>query len=58
MLELFTAEPIEHFKSFDFPILRFYAYLSLNKLYLNKSSKWDWTQVITTLVKSLPYERT
>ena len=58
MLELFTTEPIEHFKSFDFPIVRCYAYLSLNILYLNKSIKWDWTQVIITLVKSLPYERT
>ena len=24
-------------------------------LYLQKSSKWDWTQVITSLVKSFPF---
>jgi len=25
--------------------------VSLNTFYLHKSCKWDWTQVITTLVK-------
>ena len=29
--------------------------LSLNIFYLHTSCKWDWTQVITTLVKSFPF---
>ena len=28
---------------------------SLNIFYLHKSCKWDWTQVMTTLVKSFPF---
>ena len=31
---------------------------SLNIFYLHKSCKWDRTQVITTLVKSLPFYKT
>ena len=28
---------------------------SLSIFYLHTSCKWDWTQVMTTLVKSFPY---
>jgi hypothetical protein len=28
---------------------------SFNIFYLPKSCKWDWTQVMTTLVKSFPF---
>ena len=29
--------------------------ICLNIFYLHKSCKWDWTQVMTTLVKSFPF---
>jgi hypothetical protein len=29
--------------------------ISLNIFYLHKSCKWDWTQIMTTLVKSFPF---
>ena len=54
--ELFTLQ--EHLSSLLFLwglCCTIFSFLSLNIFYLHKSCKWDWTQVMTTLVKFFPF---
>jgi GTPase SAR1 family protein len=39
----------------DFRAVTKEVYFSLNIFYWHTSCKWDWTQVMTTLVKSFPF---
>ena len=39
--------------TYNTPVRR--CQFSLNIFYLHTSCKWDWTQVMTTLVKSFPF---